>query len=80
MTNGDNETIVFVEIENLPEYKMCLLKKNNKTNDEEIFKVSNCDFIISSVAKDIFVIDIKTIANIRILLILFIFFSFINRI
>lgn len=38
MTNGDNDTIVFVEIENLPEYKMCLLKKNNKTNDEEIFK------------------------------------------
>lgn len=37
MANGDNETIVFVEIENLPEYKMCLLKKNNKTNDEEIF-------------------------------------------
>ena len=36
MTNGDNETIVFVEIENLPEYKMCLLKKNNKTNDEVI--------------------------------------------
>ena len=38
MTNGDNETIVFVEIEKLPEYKMCLLKKNNKTNDEEIFE------------------------------------------
>lgn len=38
MTNGDNETIVFVEIEDLPEYKMCLLKKNNKTNDDEIFE------------------------------------------
>lgn len=37
MTNGDNETIVFVEIETLPEYEMCLLKKNNKTNDDEIF-------------------------------------------
>ena len=32
MANGDNETIVFVEIENLPEYKMCLLKRNIVTN------------------------------------------------
>ena len=38
ITNGDNETVVFVEIEQLPEYKMCLLKKNNKTNDDEIFE------------------------------------------
>lgn len=37
INEGDNENIVFVEISELPEYKMCLLKKNNKTNDEEIF-------------------------------------------
>ncbi len=43
MTNGDNENIVFVEIPTLPEYKMCLLKKGNETNDNEIF-----DKVISS--------------------------------
>jgi hypothetical protein len=37
MTNGDNETVAFVEIENMPQYKMTLLKKGNQTNDEEIF-------------------------------------------
>ena len=28
---GENNQIAFVQIEKLPEYKMCLLKKNNKT-------------------------------------------------
>lgn len=37
-TNGDNDSVVFVEIPELPEYKMCLLKKNNATNDDEIFE------------------------------------------
>jgi len=27
-----------VQVDNLPEYKMCLLKKGNATNDEEIFE------------------------------------------
>ena len=36
MTSGDNQTIAFVEIDNLPEYKMCLLKKGLTANDEEI--------------------------------------------
>ena len=35
--SGDSKTIAFVEIENLPEYKMCLLKKGILSNDEEIF-------------------------------------------
>lgn len=35
--NGDNETVAFVEIDNLPEYKMCLLKKGLTSNDDEIF-------------------------------------------
>lgn len=35
--SGDNQTIAFVEIETLPEYKMCLLKKGVTSNDEEIF-------------------------------------------
>lgn len=39
MENGDGETnIAFVQIDNLPEYKICLLKRNIVTNDEEIFE------------------------------------------
>ena len=37
MKSGDSNTIAFVEIETLPEYKMCLLKKGVSSNDEEIF-------------------------------------------
>ena len=35
--SGDGQTIAFVEIEKLPEYKLCLLKKGIESNDEEIF-------------------------------------------
>ena len=35
--SGDGNTIAFVEIENLPEYKFCLLKKGIEANDDEIF-------------------------------------------
>ena len=35
--SGDSQTVAFVEIENLPNYKMCLLKKGLTANDEEIF-------------------------------------------
>ena len=35
--SGDGNTIAFVEIETLPEYKLCLLKKGIDTNDDEIF-------------------------------------------
>ena len=35
--SGDNNLIAFVEIETLPEYKMCLLKKGITTNSDEIF-------------------------------------------
>lgn len=34
---GNNENVAFVQVENLPEYKLCLLKKNIIANDEEIF-------------------------------------------
>lgn len=34
---GNGENIAFVEINELPEYKLCFLKKNVPTNDEEIF-------------------------------------------
>lgn len=33
--NGDN--VAFVEVNNLPTYSVCLLKKNVETNDDEIF-------------------------------------------
>lgn len=35
--NGDEENIAFVQVENLPEYKLCLLKRNIQTNDDEIY-------------------------------------------
>ncbi|MBO5479096.1 MAG: M23 family metallopeptidase [Clostridia bacterium] len=35
--NGDGVNIAFVQVDNLPEYSLCLLKKNIETNDEEIF-------------------------------------------
>lgn len=36
MKSGDNQTVAFVEIDTLPEYKMCLLKKGLTANDDEI--------------------------------------------
>lgn len=43
ITSGDNGKIAFVEVDTLPEYDMCLLKKGLEANDEEIF-----DTVISS--------------------------------
>ena len=34
--DGTNNNVAFVQVENLPEYKLCLLKKNIVANDEEI--------------------------------------------
>ena len=40
--NGDRENVAFVQVQNLPEYKLCLLKKGITPNDDEIFeKVKN---------------------------------------
>lgn len=35
---GNGENVAFVDIEELPQYKLCLLKKNIVPNDEEIFE------------------------------------------
>lgn len=35
--DGTNKNVAFVQLANLPEYKLCLLKKNIVANDEEIF-------------------------------------------
>ena len=35
---GENN-VAFVQVENMPEYKLCLLKKNITTNDDEIFNI-----------------------------------------
>lgn len=35
--NGDDQNVAYVQVENLPEYKFCFLKRNIETNDEEIF-------------------------------------------
>ncbi len=37
MDSGDGENIEFVDIEQLPQYKLCLLKRDAKANDDEIF-------------------------------------------
>ena len=37
--NGNEENIAFIDVENLPEYSLCLLKKENQTNDAEIFEL-----------------------------------------
>lgn len=41
--SGDSKTVAFVEIDNLPEYNLCLLQKGLTANDNEIF-----DKVISS--------------------------------
>lgn len=35
--DGTNQNVAFVQLANLPEYKLCLLKKNIVANDEDIF-------------------------------------------
>ena len=35
---GENSNIAFVQVDNMPEYKMRLLKRNILTNDDEIFE------------------------------------------
>lgn len=34
----ENDNIAFVDIKDLPEYSLCLLKKDNQANDDEIFE------------------------------------------
>ena len=34
---GDNKEVAFVQVEHIPSYQLCLLKKNIVANDEEIF-------------------------------------------
>lgn len=36
--NGEGEHVAFVQIDELPEYEMCLLNKKVDTNDDEIFE------------------------------------------
>lgn len=36
--NGDNSNLAFVQIQSMPQYKMCLLKRDIETNDEEIYQ------------------------------------------
>ena len=37
LENGDGN-VAFIDVQNLPEYSLCLLKKENATNDDEIFE------------------------------------------
>ena len=36
--DGSNKNIAFVQVDSLPEYKLCLLKRNIVPNDEEIYQ------------------------------------------
>lgn len=36
---GDGENVAFVQVEELPEYHLCLLKRNIETNDDEIYNL-----------------------------------------
>ena len=36
--NGDNKNVAFVELDSMPKYDLCLLKRGITTNDEEIFE------------------------------------------
>lgn len=36
---GESENIAFVQVNNLPKYEVCLLKRSVKSNDEEIFNL-----------------------------------------
>ena len=38
ITSGNGQDVAFVDIENLPTYTVCLLKKNIQTNDDEILE------------------------------------------
>lgn len=41
--NGDNENAAFVQVESLPEYNICLLKRNVDTDDDKIFDLVKAD-------------------------------------
>ena len=36
--NGDNKNVAFVELDSMPKYDLCLLKRGITTNDDEIFE------------------------------------------
>lgn len=36
--NGDGDNVAFVQIDEMPEYNLCFLKRGIETNDEEIFQ------------------------------------------
>lgn len=38
LENGENDNTAFIDIDSLPEYSLCLLKKEVETNDDEIFE------------------------------------------
>lgn len=36
-SNEENENVAFIKVDKMPEYKICLLKKNIETSDDDIF-------------------------------------------
>ena len=38
LQKGNGGTLAFVQIDNMPEYSLCMLKRNVETNDDEIYQ------------------------------------------
>ncbi len=43
MENGEDDNTAFVQVESLPEYNICLLKRNVSTDDDKIFNIIKSD-------------------------------------
>lgn len=41
--NGEDENTAFVQVESLPEYNICLLKRNVNSDDDKIFNMVKSD-------------------------------------
>ena len=41
--NGEAKNTAYVQVDSLPEYKLCLLKRNVKSNDDQIFETIKSD-------------------------------------
>lgn len=39
INNGEGQNVAFVQVDDLPEYQLCLLKKDIQVNDDEIFEI-----------------------------------------
>ena len=48
---GDGANLAFIQIDSMPEYKLCLLKKDVQTNDDEIYNKIFGPFLLKANSK-----------------------------